>query len=81
MEKHTYNSDNPEINTSNIKDNVQYGAFKIGDIVEQEFNTKLMKVVGFEPELVENVITEWIDETGNSILGKFMESELKIAVK
>lgn len=70
-----------QINNSNKKDNVQYGAFKIGDMVEQEFNMQIMKVVGFEPELVENVITQWEDEMGNTIVGKFIESELKMVKK
>lgn len=63
------------INTKNKK---HKDALQIGDIVEQEFNQQLMKVIGFQPELVENVITQWEDEMGNIIVGKFIASELKI---
>lgn len=66
---------------SNIKDNVQYGMFKIGDTVNQEFNTPIMKVIGFDPLKMGNVITEWQDGMGNTVFGEFMESELKIAKK
>jgi len=65
-------------NTEKIQDD---NKFKIGDIVEQEFNLKIMKVIGFEPELVENVITEWEDEMGTIIVGKFIESELTLVKK
>ncbi|MES2574434.1 MAG: hypothetical protein V4572_05800 [Bacteroidota bacterium] len=75
----TNDFDPDTLNTKNIE---QYdGIFKIGDIVEQEFNLQIMKVVGFEPDLIENVITQWEDDMGNIILGKFMESELKIVDK
>jgi len=65
-------------NTEKIQDD---NKFKIGDTVEQEFNLKIMKVIGFEPELVENVITEWEDEMGTIIVGKFIESELTLVKK
>lgn len=65
-------------NTEKIKDD---NKFKIGDTVEQEFNLKIMKVIGFEPELVENVITEWEDEMGTITVGKFIESELTLVKK
>lgn len=67
--------------TKNLKNIRNGNKFKIGDIVEQEFNLKLMKVIGFEPELVENVITEWEDEMGNITIGKFIESELNLVKK
>lgn len=67
--------------TKNLNDICNGNKFKIGDIVEQEFNLKLMKVIGFEPELVENVITEWEDEMGNITIGKFIESELNLVKK
>lgn len=50
---------------------------KIGQEVQQEFGAQVMRVVGFEPELIENVITQWEDEQGNCITGKFMESQLQ----
>ncbi|MCM0667722.1 hypothetical protein [Flavobacterium tyrosinilyticum] len=50
--------------------------YKKGQQVQQEFGTQVMKVVGFEPDLIENVITEWEDEEGTIVKGKFMESQL-----
>lgn len=50
--------------------------FKKGQDVKQEFGGPVMKVIGFEPELIENVITQWEDEEGTIITGKFMESVL-----
>ncbi len=50
--------------------------FSIGDIVHQEFGSQAMTVIAFEPELVENVITQWEDELGNVITGKFMDAQL-----
>ena len=50
--------------------------FKKGQDVKQEFGGPIMKVIGFEPELIENVITQWEDEEGTIITGKFMESVL-----
>lgn len=50
--------------------------FSKGQNVHQEFGTQIMKVVGFEPELIENVLTEWEDEEGTIVTGKFMESQL-----
>lgn len=64
-----------------MKDTEKKDTFGIGDMVEQEFSLKIMKVIGFEPELIENVITEWEDEMGNTIVGKFIESELKLVKK
>ena len=49
---------------------------KIGQKVKQEFGTQIMEVIGFEPELVENVITQWEDEAGTLITAKFMEGQL-----
>lgn len=51
---------------------------KIGQKVKQEFGTQEMEVIGFEPEFIENVITQWEDETGTIITAKFMESQLVI---
>jgi len=50
--------------------------FKKGQDVKQEFGGPVMKVIGFEPELIENVITQWEDTEGTIITGKFMESVL-----
>ena len=50
--------------------------FKKGQNVQQEFGNQIMKIIGFEPDLIENVITQWEDEEGNIVTGKFMESQL-----
>lgn len=50
--------------------------FKSGQNVRQEFGTQIMKVIGFEPELIENVITQWEDEEGSIITGKFIGDQL-----
>jgi len=50
--------------------------FSIGDEVHQEFGSQAMTVIAFEPELVENVVTQWEDELGNIITGKFMDAQL-----
>ena len=50
--------------------------FKKGQDVKQEFIGPVMKVIGFDPELIENIITQWEDEQGTIITGKFMESVL-----
>lgn len=50
----------------------------IGHKVKQEFGTQVMEVIGFEPEYIENVITQWEDEAGNLVTAKFMESQLEI---
>jgi len=55
--------------------------FKTGQNVRQEFGTQTMKVIGFEPELIENVITQWEDELGNVMTGKFVESQLEIVTE
>ncbi|WP_169516028.1 hypothetical protein [Flavobacterium tegetincola] len=49
-----------------------------GNKVQQEFGGPVMKVIGFEPELIENVLTEWEDDLGNVITGKFMEDQLQV---
>ncbi|MCV2485062.1 hypothetical protein OD917_09020 [Flavobacterium sp. SH_e] len=49
---------------------------KKGQQVRQEFGGPVRKVIGFEPELIENVITQWEDEQGNIITAKFMDSLL-----
>ena len=53
--------------------------FKIGDKVQQEFGSQVMEIIGFEPELIENVLTQWEDVEGNIITAKFMESQLEKA--
>ncbi|MFD1605343.1 hypothetical protein ACFSJW_01980 [Flavobacterium artemisiae] len=53
--------------------------FKKGQRVQQEFGNQVMEVIGFEPELIENVITQWEDEEGTIVTGKFMESQLSLA--
>lgn len=53
--------------------------FKKGQKVQQEFGNQVMEVIGFEPELIENVITQWEDEEGTIVTGKFMESQLSPA--
>jgi hypothetical protein len=50
--------------------------FQKGQEVKQEFGGPVMKAIGFEPELIENVITQWEDEQETIIPGKFMESVL-----
>lgn len=50
--------------------------FKKGQDVKQEFGGPIMKVIGFEPELIENIITQWEDDEGTLITGKFMDSVL-----
>lgn len=53
-------------------------SLKKGHKVQQEFGGPIMLVTGFEPDLIENVITEWEDELGNKLTGKFMEIQLKV---
>lgn len=55
--------------------------FKTGQNVQQEFGNQTMTVIGFEPELIENVITQWVDDEGTIVTGKFMESQLVPAEK
>ncbi|MCC9065339.1 hypothetical protein [Flavobacterium piscisymbiosum] len=50
--------------------------FKKGQNVQQEFGNQVMIVIGFEPEFIENIITQWKDEEGTIVTGKFMESQL-----
>ena len=50
--------------------------FSKGQNVRQEFGNQIMKVIDFQPELIENVITQWEDELGNIMTGKFTESDL-----
>lgn len=50
--------------------------FKKGQNVQQEFGNQIMKIIDFEPDLIENVITQWEDEQGTIVTGKFMESQL-----
>ena len=49
---------------------------KKGQKVQQQFGSQIMEVIGFEPELIENVITQWQDDQGAVITAKFIESEL-----
>lgn len=51
---------------------------KIGQKVKEEFGSMVMEVIGFEPELIENVITQWEDEMGTVITGKYMENQLVV---
>lgn len=51
---------------------------KVGQYVRQDFGGPLMTVIGFEPEFIEDVITEWQDENGNVCTGKFMHSQLEV---
>ena len=53
--------------------------FSKGQKVQEEFGAQIMEVIGFEPELIENVITRWEDADGNVVTAKFMESQLKPA--
>lgn len=64
-----FNKQTKTINTMDIN-------FKKGQEVRQEFGGPVMKVIDFEPELIENVITQWEDEEGTIITGKFMDSVL-----
>lgn len=57
----------------NNKDKIM---FKKGQKVQQEFGNQVMKIIDFEPDLIENVITQWEDEQGTIVTGKFMESQL-----
>lgn len=50
--------------------------FTKGQNVQQEFGTQIMTIIGFEPDLIENVITQWEDEQGTIVTGKFPESQL-----
>ncbi|WP_165571371.1 hypothetical protein [Flavobacterium reichenbachii] len=52
--------------------------FAKGQNVQQEFGNQVMTVIGFEPDLIENVITQWEDEEGTIVTGKFMESQLQL---
>lgn len=53
--------------------------FKKGQKVQQQFGHQVMEFIGFEPELIENVITQWEDEEGTIVTGKFIESQLSPA--
>ena len=55
--------------------------FTKGQLVMQEFGTQIMEIIGFEPEFVENVITQWEDTDGNLVTAKFMESQLRDATE
>jgi hypothetical protein len=50
---------------------------KIGQKVQQQSGFQVMEIIGFEPEFVENVITQWEDGAGNILTAKFMESQLE----
>ena len=47
-----------------------------GQNVKQEYGVPIMKIIGFESELIENVITQWEDDEGTIITGKFIDSVL-----
>ena len=51
---------------------------QIGQQVQQTFGGPIMTVLDLEPELIENVITQWTDELGNVLTGKFMGTQLQI---
>jgi hypothetical protein len=53
--------------------------FTIGQKVQRDFGGPIMEVVGLEPDLIENVLTQWEDEDGNIITAKLMEAELRPA--
>ena len=44
--------------------------FKIGQSAQQEFGMQVIKIIAFEPELIENVITQWEDEERKKCNGK-----------
>ncbi|MEC5166384.1 hypothetical protein RCH18_002124 [Flavobacterium sp. PL11] len=52
--------------------------FTIGQKVKQQLSIQVMEVIDFEPEFIENVITQWEDEQGAKKTGKFMEDELEL---
>ncbi|MCW2120120.1 hypothetical protein [Flavobacterium sp. 7A] len=52
--------------------------FKLGQNVQQESGVQVMEVIDLEPGVNENVITQWKDELGNTLIGKFSESQLTI---
>lgn len=51
---------------------------QIGQRVQQGEGTQIMEVIGFEPDLIENVITQWEDENGNTVTAKFKEDQLEV---
>lgn len=53
----------------------------IGQKVRQEFGTQVMVVIGTEPEYIENIITQWEDETGAVVTAKFMEAQLQVVTQ
>ncbi|MCG9792814.1 hypothetical protein [Flavobacterium algicola] len=50
--------------------------FKLGQNVQQESGDQIMEVIDLEPGVIKNVITEWKDELGNTMIGKFSELQL-----
>ena len=52
--------------------------FKKGQIVKQAFGAQEMRVVDFDDDLIENVVTEWEDGEGNVVTAKFMEDQLQL---
>ncbi|WP_026708995.1 hypothetical protein [Flavobacterium frigidarium] len=52
--------------------------FKVGQKVRQEFGVQTMEIIGFEEDLIENVITQWEDEIGNVLTGKFSDTQLNV---
>ncbi|WP_432221929.1 hypothetical protein ACRASX_15770 [Flavobacterium sp. TMP13] len=51
--------------------------FKKGQKVKLKLTHQIMEVIGFEPEFIENILTEWEDDEGTIIKGKFMDAELE----
>ncbi|AWG22608.1 hypothetical protein FFWV33_14270 [Flavobacterium faecale] len=51
---------------------------KLGQNVQVEEGEQIMKVIDIEPGAGENVITQWQDELGNTLIGEFIESDLII---
>lgn len=52
--------------------------FKLGQIVQQEEGETVMQVIDLEKEDGKNVITQWQDELGNTLIGKFAEEDLTV---
>ncbi|KVV15520.1 hypothetical protein AP058_00804 [Flavobacterium sp. TAB 87] len=51
--------------------------YKVGQKVKLQLRDQVMEIIGFEPEFIENVITQWENEDGAIATGKFMELELE----
>lgn len=53
-----------------LKKRIEY---KVGQKVKLQLRDQVMEIIGFEPEFIENVITQWENEDGSIATGKFME--------